>query len=121
VTESACLPCSCFRTGNGVVIGRTFTGVDIKTEKTMIDLRSKAAGDTILISTHDLASVTTFCDQVILINRTILAYGDTSKVFTEDTLQTFGGAINDPSLTRVSLPVLRSNGYSALVYTAASA
>jgi len=43
-------------------------------------------GHTILISTHDLASVATFCDQVVLINRTILAYGPTGEVFTEENL-----------------------------------
>jgi len=43
-------------------------------------------GYTVLISTHDLTSITTFCDQVVLINRTILAYGETSEVFTEENL-----------------------------------
>jgi len=89
-----------------LLLDEPFTGVDIKTEKTMIDLLLdlKQQGHTILISTHDLASVTTFCDQVILINRTILAYGDTSEVFTEDNLsQTFGGAISDLSLNKSQL------------------
>jgi manganese transport system ATP-binding protein len=54
------------------------------------------AGHTILISTHDLASITTFCDQVVLINRSILAYGATSEVFTEENLsRTFGGSVGD--------------------------
>lgn len=81
-----------------LLLDEPFTGVDIKTEKTMIDLllELREQGHTILISTHDLASITTFCDQVILINRTILAYGDTSEVFTEENLsRTFGGSLGD--------------------------
>jgi len=72
-----------------LLLDEPFTGVDIKTEKTMIDLLLdlKQQGHTILISTHDLA-VTTFCDQVILI-RTILAC-DTSKVLLRIISQTFG-------------------------------
>ncbi|MFN5472110.1 MAG: manganese transporter, partial [Pseudanabaena sp.] len=43
--------------------------------------------------THDLESINTFCDQVVLINRTILAYGQTSEVFTEENIsRTFGGS-----------------------------
>ena len=45
-----------------------------------------------MISTHDLAHVTSFCDQVVLINKTVLAYGETSSVFTRENLAlTFGG------------------------------
>jgi len=82
--------------GSVILLDEPFTGVDIKTEKTMIDLllELKQQGHTILISTHDLASITTFCDQVVLINRTILAYGDISDVFTEENLaRTFGGSV----------------------------
>jgi ABC-type Mn2+/Zn2+ transport system ATPase subunit len=64
-------------------------------------MKLRQAGHTILISTHDLASITTFCDQVVLINRTILAYGETSEVFTEENLsRTFGGSVRDLSLAK---------------------
>ncbi|MGA7931960.1 MAG: metal ABC transporter ATP-binding protein [Kovacikia sp.] len=91
--------------GTVLLLDEPFAGVDIKTEKMMIDLlmELRQAGHTILISTHDLASITTFCDQVVLINRSILAYGDVSEVFTEENLsRTFGGAIGD-------LPFAKSN------------
>jgi ABC-type Mn2+/Zn2+ transport system ATPase subunit len=81
-----------------LLLDEPFAGVDIKTEKLMIDLllELRQAGHTILISTHDLASITTFCDQVVLINRSILAYGETSEVFTEENLsRTFGGTLGD--------------------------
>ena len=84
--------------GTVLLLDEPFAGVDIKTEKLMIDMlmELRQAGYTILISTHDLASITTFCDQVVLINRTILAYGNTSEVFTEENLsRTFGGSVGD--------------------------
>jgi ABC-type Mn2+/Zn2+ transport system ATPase subunit len=84
--------------GTVLLLDEPFAGVDIKTEKMMIDLLMELsqAGHTVLISTHDLASITTFCDQVVLINRSILAYGATSEVFTEENLsRTFGGSVGD--------------------------
>jgi len=83
--------------GTVMLLDEPFTGVDVKTEKTMIELliELRELGHTILISTHDLASVATFCDQVVLINRTILAYGPTGEVFTEENLaRTFGGRLS---------------------------
>jgi ABC-type Mn2+/Zn2+ transport system ATPase subunit len=97
--------------GTVLLLDEPFAGVDIKTEKIMIDLlmELREAGHTVLISTHDLASITTFCDQVVLINRSILAYGDTSEVFTEENLsRTFGGSVGDFSSAKSqSTPVNR--------------
>lgn len=81
-----------------LLLDEPFAGVDIKTEKMMINLlmELRQAGHTILISTHDLNSIAIFCDRVILINRRILAYGETSDVFTAENLSlTFGGSIGD--------------------------
>ena len=55
-------------------------------------LQFQKEGRTILISTHDLSHVRDFCDVVVLINKTVLAYGETSKIFTKENLtMTFGG------------------------------
>ncbi|MBW4464537.1 MAG: metal ABC transporter ATP-binding protein [Pegethrix bostrychoides GSE-TBD4-15B] len=92
--------------GKVLLLDEPFAGVDIKTEKMMIHLlmELRQTGHTILISTHDLASITTFCDQVVLINRTILAYGNTSEVFTAENLsRTFGGSVGDFSLATSQL------------------
>jgi ABC-type Mn2+/Zn2+ transport system ATPase subunit len=92
--------------GTILLLDEPFTGVDIKTEKTMIDLllELRELGHTILISTHDLASIKTFCDQLVLINRTILAYGKTSDLFTEENLsRTFDGSLGDISLNKSSI------------------
>ena len=80
--------------GKVILLDEPFTGVDVKTEKRMINLlmQLQQEGHTILVSTHDLASVSTFCDRVILLNQTILASGTTAATFTEDNLSlTFGG------------------------------
>ena len=39
-----------------------------------------------LISTHNLGSVPEFCDRTILLNKTVLAEGETTKVFTQENL-----------------------------------
>jgi ABC-type Mn2+/Zn2+ transport system ATPase subunit len=92
--------------GTVLLLDEPFAGVDIKTEKMMIDLliELRRSGHIILVSTHDLASISTFCDRVILINRTILAYGNTAEIFTEENLsRTFGGSVGDFSATKTQL------------------
>ena len=77
-----------------LLLDEPFTGVDVRTEKLMADLflQIRNEGRTILISTHDLSHVRDFCDLVVLINKTVLAYGETSEVFTtENITRTFGG------------------------------
>ena len=83
-----------------LLLDEPFTGVDFKTEKAIIDLLLdlRQQGRTILISSHDLASITTFADQLVFVNKTVLAYGATSEVFTEANLaRTFGGTAIDLS------------------------
>ncbi|MEL6492574.1 MAG: metal ABC transporter ATP-binding protein [Cyanobacteria bacterium J06621_3] len=80
--------------GKVILLDEPFTGVDVKTEKSIITLlmELRDEGHTILVSTHDLSSISTFCDRVILLNQTILAAGTTEDTFTEDNLaMTFGG------------------------------
>jgi ABC-type Mn2+/Zn2+ transport system ATPase subunit len=83
-----------------LLLDEPFAGVDVKTEKMLIDLllQLRERGHTILISTHDLASIKTFCDRVVLINRSILAYGNTSDVFTpENIARAFDNSLGDLS------------------------
>ena len=80
--------------GKVILLDEPFTGVDVKTEKSIINLllQLRDEGHTVLVSTHDLASISTFCDRVILLNQTILATGTTEETFTEENLaMTFGG------------------------------
>ena len=66
-------------------------------------LQLRQSGRSILISTHDLSHVREFCDVVVLINKTVLAYGDTAEVFTSENLSmTFGGMTPDPMSSSIS-------------------
>jgi manganese/iron transport system ATP-binding protein len=79
-----------------MLLDEPFTGVDVKTEMTIIELLRtlRAEGHLILVSTHNLGSVPEFCDQVVLVNRTVLAHGPTHEVFTEENLtEAFGGKL----------------------------
>ncbi len=89
-----------------LLLDEPFAGVDVRTEKLMADLflQFRQDGRTILISTHDLGHVREFCDLVVLINKTVLAYGQTSEVFTSENLsRTFGGMHPDPISGAASL------------------
>jgi manganese/iron transport system ATP-binding protein len=89
--------------GRVILLDEPFTGVDVKTEEAIITLlrELRAEGRLILVSTHNLGSVPEFCDQVVLINRTVLAYGPTDEVFTPENLATaFGGALRHFDLDR---------------------
>ncbi len=79
-----------------ILLDEPFTGVDVKTESAIIDLlrEMRAQGCLMFVSTHNLGSVPEFCDQVVLFNKTVLAYGATEKIFTEANLaKAFGGVL----------------------------
>ena len=81
-----------------LLLDEPFSGVDIRTEKLISELfiQFKNEGKTILLSTHDMIHVREFCDLVLLINKTVVAYGETSEVFTpENITTTFGGISPD--------------------------
>lgn len=79
-----------------ILLDEPFTGVDVKTETAIIELLRtlRTEGRLVLVSTHNLGSVPEFCDQVVLINRTVLQAGATDEVFTQENLvQAFGGVL----------------------------
>lgn len=82
--------------GKVILLDEPFTGVDVNSEDAIIELLRglRDDGHVILVSTHNLGSVPQFCDQVILINRTVLDYGETESVFTQSNLhRAFGGTL----------------------------
>lgn len=92
--------------GRVLLLDEPFTGVDVKTENAIIELlRSlRSNGYLILVSTHNLGSVPEFCDQVILVNRTILASGPIETTFTQKNLQlAFGGVLRHINLSGAEL------------------
>jgi manganese/iron transport system ATP-binding protein len=79
-----------------ILLDEPFTGVDVKTEDQIIALLAELRdeGRVMLVSTHNLGSVPEFCDRTILIKGTVLAYGLTQDVFSQENLErAFGGVL----------------------------
>jgi manganese/zinc/iron transport system ATP- binding protein len=54
----------------------------------------KSQGKTIMIVHHDLAKIRDYFDKLALINQTLVAYGDTDDVFTQELInRTYGGKL----------------------------
>lgn len=70
-----------------------FAGVDIATEKVIMDLlhRLKEDHKTVFVVHHDLNSVESYFDWVILLNMRLVAYGEISETFTAENLNTTYG------------------------------
>lgn len=89
-----------------ILLDEPFTGVDVKTEGAIVELLRalRERGHLMLVSTHNLGSVPDFCDQVVLINRTLLAAGPTRETFTEANLErAFGGVLRHFKLEGAAL------------------
>ena len=84
--------------GRIILLDEPFTGVDVKTETAIVSVlrELRALGHLMLVSTHNLGSVPDFCDQVVLLNKTVLAAGPTTEVFTQANLErAFGGVLRN--------------------------
>jgi manganese/iron transport system ATP-binding protein len=92
--------------GRIILLDEPFTGVDVKTEGAIVGLlrELRTSGHLMLVSTHNLGSVPDFCDQVVLINKTVLAAGPTAQVFTQANLErAFGGVLRHFNLGGAAL------------------
>ncbi|PQJ62694.1 manganese/iron ABC transporter ATP-binding protein [Photobacterium angustum] len=79
-----------------ILLDEPFTGVDVQTEDQIMALlrELRNEGKVMLVSTHNLGSIPDFCDRTILINKTILASGETTEIFTPENLKlAFGGVL----------------------------
>ncbi|GGM09903.1 metal ABC transporter ATP-binding protein [Deinococcus aerophilus] len=81
--------------GRLLLLDEPFGGVDVGTSEAIIALMGelRREGRSMLVSTHDLGTLESFCDEVALIaDRTVLLYGPTGAVLTAENLaHTFGG------------------------------
>lgn len=80
-----------------LLLDEPFAGIDAKSEKTLTDLllSLKGEGKTIVLCTHELTSLSEYCDHVALVKKTVIAYGPTSEVFTRELVsQTFDGLVH---------------------------
>lgn len=103
--------------GRIMLLDEPFTGVDVKTEAAIIDLLCELRDDghIVLVSTHDLGSVPEFCDQCVIINRTVLAFGPTATTFTEANLtRAFGGALRNVRFDHTDMPGAHANEFHVL-------
>ena len=85
------------------LLDEPFVGVDITTEDKIIQILKKLAdeGKTLLVVHHDLSSVETYFDNVILLNQRLIAYGETQTTFTKNNIaKAYGG----------QLPILHKTG-----------
>jgi manganese/zinc/iron transport system ATP- binding protein len=66
-----------------------FAGVDQKTEKIIMDLLKelKEAGKSIIVVHHDLQTVEDYFDEVVFVNRHIVASGPVDTVFTKEAIE----------------------------------
>ncbi|KQB13945.1 manganese/iron ABC transporter ATP-binding protein [Rhodobacter capsulatus] len=79
-----------------ILLDEPFAGVDVGTEEQIIALlcELRAEGRVMLVATHNLGSVPEFCDRVVLVKGTVLAFGPTAEVFTAEKLRAaFGGVL----------------------------
>ncbi|MBU2020369.1 MAG: metal ABC transporter ATP-binding protein [Bacteroidetes bacterium] len=79
------------------LLDEPFVGVDVATEKAIMDLliEMKKEGKTIVIVHHDLHSVTSLFDYLVMLNTRMIAHGAIDEVLTTENLNaTFGGQLN---------------------------
>ncbi|WP_048308289.1 manganese/iron ABC transporter ATP-binding protein [Halomonas sp. PR-M31] len=82
--------------GRVILLDEPFTGVDVKTEDQIVALlrELRDEGRVMLVSTHNLGSVSDFCDRTVLVKGTVLASGPTETTFTRENLElAFGGVL----------------------------
>lgn len=74
--------------GDLFLLDEPFAGVDLTTEKSMIDLLKKQTeqGKTVFVVHHDLPTVEEYFDYCILLNTRLIAAGPVKEVFTKENL-----------------------------------
>ena len=84
-----------------ILLDEPFTGVDAQTEEAVMDLLQslRQQGYLMLISTHNLGAVPRYCNEVVFLNRTVIASGSVADIYNVDNLErTFGGMLKNLSL-----------------------
>jgi len=76
-----------------VFLDEPFAGIDAKSESVIVDIlrRQKDDGKSIVAVHHDLSTIKNYFDDVILINKSVIAHGSVTTVFTKENIEkTYG-------------------------------
>lgn len=84
-----------------IFLDEPFVGVDVNSEAIIIDLLKQLAmeGKTIFMVHHDLSKVQGYFEKVILINKTVIAYGEIEEVYTKENLKKTFNVLDNPLFT----------------------
>lgn len=107
--------------GRLLLLDEPFGGVDVTTQEQITALlrELRDEGRIILVSTHDLASVPGFCDQVVLVKGTVVAAGPTATTFTAANLaHAFGESVGGQALGGETALLVPAQGGGTLVVSA---
>lgn len=79
------------------LLDEPFVGVDMMTEEKIISIlkRLRDEGKSTLVVHHDLSTVESYFDRVVLLNQRLVAHGPTSEAFNPESIQaTYGAQLN---------------------------
>jgi manganese/iron transport system ATP-binding protein len=94
-----------------LLLDEPLAGLDIPSQEAILRIlgQMRAAGITLLIATHDLNQAAEQFDQMMLLNRTVIAYGPPAQVLTADNLtRAYGGQLHVVHTTSGDLVVTDS-------------
>lgn len=81
-----------------IFLDEPFVGIDMNSEKVIIDLLKKLRdeGKTIVVVHHDLSKVTTYFDDLIILNQKLISHGPISESFTTKNIKAaYGDSMGD--------------------------
>lgn len=110
--------------GKVILLDEPFTGVDVQTEARIITLlrELRDEGCTMLVSTHNLGSVSEFCDYTVMVKGTVLASGPTETTFTAENLElAFSGVLRHVTLTGAEERIITDDERPFISHRAAGA
>ncbi len=82
--------------GDLLLMDEPFVGVDATTERAIIDLLQamRDEGKTAIVVNHDLQTARHYFDDILLLNKSVVAFGAAEDVFTPELLsRTYGGRL----------------------------
>lgn len=84
-----------------ILLDEPFGGIDAKSEAVIVDIlrHQKQSGKSIVAVHHDLSTVKDYFDEVILLNKTVTAFGPVNDVFTKLNVEKTYGVSNLEFLT----------------------